>query len=350
MAAAGLSGWFAPTLSALLERHDLGPDTMVELMEGLLKGECGEAETAALLIALRMKGETAEELASAAHVMRRHCQPLDVGPDVLDTCGTGGDGLGTFNISTATALVAAGAGVRVVKHGNRAVSSNSGSADVLKELGVEVSCDPATVRRCLDGAGIAFCLAPLYHPALRHVGEVRRRLGIRTLFNCLGPLANPASAPYQLLGVGRPEWLDPMAGALAILGTQFALLVHARDGLDEVSLSAPTLVRQVCGHDVTPLEWSPADFDLAPCGLDELRTEGARESASLIRSVLEGSHRSKGEASAIRIVLANAAAALLAACAVGNLREGVDRARASIETGRAAAALGALVDLSRSRG
>ncbi len=333
----------------LLERRDLRPDEMAALMEGLLRGECGEAETAALLVALRMKGETAEELASAARVMRHHCEPLDAGPDVLDTCGTGGDGQGTFNISTATALVVAGAGVRVVKHGNRAVSSSGpGSADVLSELGVQVRCDPATVRRCLVGAGIAFCLAPLYHPAARHVADVRRRLGVRTMFNCLGPLANPARAPYQLLGVGRPEWLDRMAGAVAILGTRFALLVHARDGLDEVSLSAPTMVRRVCGHEVTALQWTPADFGLAPCGLDELRTTGVQSSAAVIRAVLAGDERRDAPGPATRIVLANAAAALLAAGVVRSLPDGVARAAEAIHTGRAAAALAALAKLSAS--
>jgi anthranilate phosphoribosyltransferase len=346
MAAAGGLAWFVPTLSALLERRDLTPEAMAALMEGLLRGECGEAEMAALLVALLMKGETAEELASAAAVMRRHCQPLDVGADVLDTCGTGGDGLETFNVSTATALVVAGAGVRVVKHGNRAVSSRSGSADVLAELGVKVSCDAEAARRCLEGAGIAFCLAPTYHPALRHVGEVRRRLGVRTLFNCLGPLANPARTPYQLLGVGRPEWLDRMAGALAILGTQFAFLVHARDGLDEVSLSAPTMVRQVRGHEVTAMEWTPEHFGLAPCTLDELRSEGAGASAAVIRAILAGEPARGGRGPATRIVVANAAAALLAAGAVRSLREGVARAAEAIESGRASAALNALVELS----
>src|SRR5262245_62044674 len=210
---------------------------MTRLMESLLAGECGEVETTALLVALRTKGESAEELAVAAGVLRRRCQAFPVERDVLDTCGTGGDGLKTFNVSTATAFVVAAAGQPVVKHGNRAVSGSSGSADVLAALGVAVATDVPVARRCLDEAGMAFCLAPLYHPALRHVGEVRRRLGVRTMFNCLGPLANPAGAAYQLLGVGRPEWLDRMAAALARLGaTRQAFLVHARDGLDEVSL------------------------------------------------------------------------------------------------------------------
>src|SRR5437879_1835263 len=211
--------WFTPTLAALMERRHLTAVEMCHLMHQVLDGAVGEPETAALLVALCMKGETADELAAAAAVLREYRIPFDAGREgLLDTCGTGGDGSGTFNISTATALVAAAAGVPVVKHGNRAVSSCSGSADVLGELGVTMSPDAERARRCLAGAGITFCLAPLYHPALRHVGAVRRRLGV-TLFNCLGPLANPARAPYQLLGVGRPEWLDRMANALASLGT-----------------------------------------------------------------------------------------------------------------------------------
>jgi anthranilate phosphoribosyltransferase len=342
MSEAARSEWFTPTLSALLERRDLSAPAMAELMERLLRGEVGAAQTAALLVALSMKGETAEELAAAAEAMRRHCQALDVGArEVLDTCGTGGDGHGTFNISTATALVVAGAGVRVVKHGNRAVSSTSGSADVLAELGVRVSGDAAQARRCLEGAGIAFCLAPAYHPALKHVGEVRRALGVPTMFNRLGPLANPARAPCQLLGVGNAGWLDRMAGALARLGTRLALLVHSRDGLDEVSLSAPTLVRRVQGGEVTALEWTPAHFGLAPCRIEELRVDGPRASAAVIRGVLAGE-----QGPAARIVGANAAAALLAAGAVSGLREGVERASAAIAQGRAAAALEALVRLS----
>src|SRR5262245_49236322 len=193
-----------------------------------------------------MKGETAEELAAAAAVLREAMVKLPAARGgVLDTCGTGGDGTGTFNISTAAALVAAAAGVPVVKHGNRAVSGNSGSADVLAALGVRVEGDGAFARRCLERAGLAFCFAPYFHPALRHVAAVRRRLGIGTLLNCLGPLANPAGAAYQLLGVGRPELLDRMAGALARLGTGRALVVCGRDGLDEVSLGGPTLVREV---------------------------------------------------------------------------------------------------------
>jgi anthranilate phosphoribosyltransferase len=336
---AGCADWVPATLEALQARRDLGAAGMTRLMEGLLAGGCGAEDMAALLIALRDKGETAEELAGAAAVLRRHCRALCPGRDVLDTCGTGGDGAGTFNISTATALVAAGAGALVVKHGNRAVSSQSGSADVLTELGVGLTADADLAGRCLREAGMAFCMAPLYHPAMRHVAEVRRRLG-RTLFNCLGPLANPAGAPYQLLGVGRPEWLDRMAGALARLGTRQALLVHARDGIDEVSLSAPTLVRQVRGSEVLTLEWTAADFGLEPCSLDDLRVAGPAESAAVIRAVLAGA-----DGPARRVVLANAAAALLAAEAVDTLKAGVARAAAAIDDGRARATLLALVKI-----
>jgi anthranilate phosphoribosyltransferase len=311
---------------------------MCELMHGVLGGQCGDVELAALLVALNVKGESVAELAAAAAVLREHMVPLDTGrDDVLDTCGTGGDGTGTFNISTATALVVAAAGVPVVKHGNRAMSSRSGSADVLSLLGVGVEADAGSARRCLERVGMAFCLAPRFHPALRPVGEVRRRLGVRTLFNWLGPLANPANAAYQLLGVGQPEWLDRMAGALARLGTRRAFLVCGRDGLDEVSLSAPTLVREVRDGEVFTHEWTPEDFGLAPCLLADLRVDGPAASAAVIRSVLAGR-----DGPARRVVLANAAAALLAAGRALTLAEGVARADEAIASGAAARVLAEL--------
>ena len=331
--------WFVSTLAALMERRDMDGVRMCELMHGLVGGFCDDAMTAALLVALRMKGETADELATAAAVLREYMVPFHAGrEDLLDTCGTGGDGTGTFNISTATALVAAGAGVPVVKHGNRAASSRTGSADVLAALGVTVEGDVHCARRCLKAVGMAFCFAPHFHPALQRVAAVRRRLGVRTLFNWLGPLANPARAPYQLLGVGRAEHLDRLAGALARLGTRHALLVCGRDGLDEVSLSGPTLVRQVRDGEIVAHEWTPEDFGLAPCRLEELRADGPEESAAVIRGVLEGR-----EGPAYRVVLANAAAALLAAERVATLAEGVEQAAAAVGDGRAAAVLEGLV-------
>jgi anthranilate phosphoribosyltransferase len=337
--------WFTPTLNALTEGRHLDPVRMCELMHRLLDGACDDTEAAALLVALRMKGETADELAAAAAVLREYMTPLDVGRDVLDTCGTGGDGSGTFNISTATAIVAAAAGVPVVKHGNRAVSSRSGSADVLTALGVGLGGDAAAARRCLDEAGMAFCLAPHYHPALRRVGELRRRLGVRTLFNCLGPLANPAAAPYQLLGVGRVEWLDRMAGALLRLGTRRALLVCGADGLDEVSLAGPTLFREVRDGKIVAGEWTPTDFGLEPVPLEELRASGPEESAGVIREVL--ADRADGPR---RVVLANAAAALVIADRVRTLPEGVVLAAEAIAEGRAAAVLKQLIACSHSDG
>ena len=337
--------WFASTLAALMERRDLNGVHMCELMHGIVGGACDETATAALLVALAMKGETADELATAAAVLREYMVPFHTGrDDVLDTCGTGGDGTGTFNISTATALVAAGAGVPVVKHGNRAVSGRTGSADVLAALGVTVGGDARSARRCLDAVGMAFCFAPHFHPALHRVAGVRRRLGVRTLFNWLGPLANPARAPYQLLGVGRAAKLDRLADALARLGTRHALLVCGRDGLDEVSLSGPTLVRQVRDGTVVALEWTPEDFGLEPCRLDELCVKGPEESADVIRGVLEGR-----EGPALRVVLANAAAALLAAERVATLAEGVERAAAAVADGLAAAVLDGLVRESSQR-
>jgi anthranilate phosphoribosyltransferase len=325
-------------LSALIARRNLADDTMRHMMEEMISGRCGEAEAAAFLIALRMKGETAEEIGSAAAVLREHMVRWDPGrPQVLDTCGTGGDGAGTFNISTAAAFVVAAAGVPVVKHGNRAVSSHSGSADVLAALGVVVSGDADHGRRCLDRAGLAFCFAPHFHPALQRLAALRRRLGVGTLFNCLGPLANPAGACYQLLGVGRQDLLDLMAGALARLGTTHAFVVCSQDNMDEVSLSAPTFIREVRDGRVTTGTWTAADFGVEPCVLADLHADGVAASAAMIRSILAG-----GDGPATRVVLANAAAALVAADRTPSLIEGVALARNAIASGKASAILAEL--------
>jgi anthranilate phosphoribosyltransferase len=308
-------------------------------MHGLLSGLCGEVEITAVLTALTMKGETEEELAAAAAVLREHMVSVNLGrTDVLDTCGTGGDGSNTFNISTATAFVAVAAGVPVVKHGNRAVSSRSGSADVLSRLGLQLVDGPHHARRSLERTGMAFCLAPHFHPALRHIGPVRSRLGFRTLFNCLGPLANPARASYHLLGVGRHEWLDRMAGALARLEDGHAFLVCGCDGLDEVTLSGPTLVREVRDGVVTALEWTPDDFGLPPCRPEDLQAGDADQSAEIIRSVLSGK-----EGPALHVVLANAAAALVVSGRAPTLAGGVAQARDAVASGGAARVLADLV-------
>jgi len=323
--------FFAETLAALADGLDLLSRQMQGAMRGIMAGRWNDSQMAAFLTGLREKGETGEEIAAAAAVLRENMVPIDTGgEEVLDTCGTGGDGAGTFNISTAAALVAAGAGVKVVKHGNRAASGQTGSADVLAALGVEVDQDPAWAKLCLERTGLAFCFAPRFHPAMRHVAAVRRQLGVRTIFNCLGPLANPAAAGYQLLGVGRLEWLDPLAEALCRLGTRRAILVCGRDGLDEVSLTAPTMVREIREGRIISKEWTAQDFDLASCSLDELRVGGREESAARILAILRGE-----ESAASRIVLANAAAALLAAEKTAALREGVNLARKAISSGKA---------------
>lgn len=338
--------WFAESLAALVDHQDLTTAQMQISLDDIIAGACGEAETAAFLIALRMKGETAGEIAAAAGVLRKHMVPLSTPlSNLLDTSGTGGDGSGTFNISTATAFVAAGAGVPVVKHGNRAVSSQSGSADVLAQLGLSIEAGVEWSARCLADAGMAFCFAPHFHPVMAKVAPMRRRLRVRTIFNLLGPLVNPARAEYQLIGVGRPELLDPMAGAAAQLGVRHAVLVCSRDGMDEVSLSAPTTYREVKEGQVTGGEWTSKDFGLTPCTLAELQVANAAESAALVRALLEGQ-----ECPARRIVVANAAAALLAADRVTDLRQGVDLAQQSLASGRARQVLERMIHCSRNSG
>ncbi len=322
---------FSHLLGGLVERRGLPAEQTRELFDRLFDGGWTDAEAAALLVALRMKGETAAELAAAARALRARMVSLPTdGQGVLDTCGTGGDGAGTFNVSTAVAFVAAAAGVRVVKHGNRAVSGRVGSVDVLRELGLMAEAGPDWSARCLLEAGLAFCFAPHFHPAMTRLADLRRRLGVRTILNCLGPLVNPAGAAHQLVGVGRPDLLDPVAGALAELGTRHAVVVSSADGLDEVTLTGPTHVRRVRDGRVTALKWTPEDFGLEPCRLEDLRVSDVAHSAAVVRDVLEDR-----PGPARRIVVANAAAALLAADRVASLREGVAVADETIRSGRA---------------
>jgi anthranilate phosphoribosyltransferase len=329
-------------LSCLLARRDLAEEQIRSMITEMITGGCIDTMAAALLVAMRMKGETATEIAHAAQVLRDHMIRWDTGVDnAVDTCGTGGDGAGTFNISTASAMVAAGAGAKVVKHGNRSVSSKSGSADVLAKLGVKIDGDSEFARRCLRESNFAFCFAPQFHPALKNVAAVRRMLGVPTIFNSLGPLANPAGATRQIIGVGRLELLDLLSEALRQLGTQHALVIFSTEGLDEVSLSGKTLVREIREGKICNLEWTSTNFGLESCVLAELSAPHADASAGIIREVLEG--RSGAPE---RIVLANAAAALVAAGIANSLADGVERARESIHSRAALRVLHALQELS----
>ncbi len=333
--------WFADLFPRLLVGENLDPGRVTEAFRDLLAGRVADGPAAALLTALRIKRETADEIAAAALALREQMTRLvPVSGPVVDTCGTGGDDAGTFNISTAASFVVAAAGVPVVKHGNRAVSSRSGSADVLRELGVPIEAGPEWAQKCLDRIGFAFCYAPHFHRGMAHVSKLRRQLGVRTIFNLLGPLSNPASADYQLLGVGKPELLDPLAGAAARLGVRRAVLVSGFDGLDEVTLAAPTMVRIVEGEEFRVEEWTPDQFGVGTVSLAEIAVDGPAGSAAMIRDVLAGR-----DIPARRIVLANAAAALWAAESVESLRDGVHRAAAAIDSGLA---LGVLERLSRS--
>ncbi len=314
-------------------------------MRGIMSGEATPAQIGALLIALRMKGETVEEIAGMARVMREHALRVDVKGPLLDTCGTGGDAKGTFNVSTAAAFVAAGAGVRVAKHGNRAMSSACGSADVLEALGAKIDLTPEQVSQCIREVGIGFMFAQAFHPAMKHAAGPRRELGVRTVFNILGPLTNPAGARAQLLGVARPELAPKMAAVLQRLGSQHALVVHGEDGLDELSLSGPSTIHEVREGEIRRYTVSPEELGLKRAPLEAIRGGSPQENAAALRAVLDGNRGPLRE-----IVVLNAAAALVAADAVADLREGARLAEEAIDSGAAKERLERFVEITRSFG
>ena len=337
-----------PVLSALQRLsagHDLAEDEARDVLLEIMGGRAGEAQTAAFLSALRVKGETAEEIVGMARAMTALAEKVEVDADViLDTCGTGGDGANTFNISTAAALVAAGAGVTVAKHGNRSATSRCGSADVLEALGVAIDIAPAQVTRCIREAGIGFMFAPRHHLAMKHVASVRRELGMTTTFNLIGPLTNPAGARHQLIGVADARYVDRIAQAVRLMGSQRNLIVHSEDGLDEISTTCPTAVVEVFagqGFDVR-YEVAPEEFDMARACLDDLAGGDAPENAAHVRAVLDGVPGPR-----LDVVLLNAGAALFIAEAAGSIAEGVARARAAVACGAARAKLDALVAVTR---
>ena len=330
-------------ISELLEGRDLTAEAMHSAIGAIMDGRSTEVEITALLTALRCRGESVSELVGAAQAMRERataipCRTLNL----LDTCGTGGDSLHTFNISTAAALVAAAAGQPVAKHGNRSVSSSTGSADVLEALGVNLQRTPDQIAACIDEIGIGFCFAPLLHGAMKYAAPVRKQLGFRTVFNMLGPLTNPARATYQLVGASRVAAAEMLAQALHQLGSQRALVVCGNDELDEVSLWGETAVFEVSPSGVQRHTWTAALLGLPECDVAQLRVSSAAESAALIRSVFAGERGPARD-----ILVANAAAALFAAQRAASIQEAVPLAAAAIDQGHAALLCERLVESTR---
>lgn len=335
-------------LSRLADGHSLAEPEAHAAVGEVMAGGVSEAALAAFLASLRVKGETSAELAGAVRAVLERMEPWEIGPaatrrPLLDTCGTGGDGANTVNISTASAIVVAASGQAVAKHGNRSASGNSGSAEVLKELGVSVEAPSDRLRLCLAELGLTFFFAPSFHPALRHAAAVRRQLPFRTLFNLVGPLANPARPEYQIIGVSGERQQNLVAEALARLGTTTrAAVVRGEDGLDEVTLGGATSVLWIESGAISARTWTPDDFGLPHVSADGLRVSGPAESAALLRSFL------RGEDGPVRwSVLANAAAALLVAGRVGTLAEGVEMASEAVDSGRALALVDRWGTLSR---
>jgi anthranilate phosphoribosyltransferase len=336
---------FSALIDKLQRRQDLTRDEAAAAMEEIMEGRAQPAQIAGLLVGLSMKGERPTEIVGFAQTMRDRATRLSRNhAPVFDTCGTGGDRAHTFNVSTVAALVLAACGVRVAKHGNRSVSSQCGSADLFEALGVHISAEPDVVERCLDDAGIAFFFAPTFHPSMRHAGPTRKDLGVRTAFNLLGPLTNPAGAARQLVGVPRPELTELVARSLALLGSERAWVVHGADGLDEISTTGYTKVSECRGGAVNTFYVHPGDFGLPKASPAQLRGGDAAANADMARAILAGEKGAPRD-----IVLVNAAAALLIAGRVSAIAEGVHQAAAALDNGEAARALERLVRVSNGR-
>jgi anthranilate phosphoribosyltransferase len=324
-----------PHLHRVAERHNLSRAEALEAMETILEGQASPAQIAGFLVALRMKGETVEELVGFASAMRRMARRVDPalnGEALLDTCGTGGDGRSTFNISTIAAFVVAGAGVRVAKHGNRSISSQCGSADLLESLGIRIPMEPDEAARAIREIGIGFLFAPAIHTAMRHAQPVRLELKMRTAFNLLGPLTNPAGANAQLAGAPSEHAAELIAGALAALGLEHGFVVHGSDGLDEITTTGPTLAFEVRAGAVVRRTLEPADFNVPQAAAEALRGGDKQMNCAIARAVLEGAQGARRD-----IVLVNSAAALVAAGTAGDFREGMEQAARSLDSGAARA-------------
>jgi anthranilate phosphoribosyltransferase len=329
-------------LGRVVRREDLDIEVARGVMDRIMEGAATTAQIGALLAALRTKGETVDELAGMVMSMRDHATRVELSVQAVDTCGTGGDGTGTFNISTAAALVVAGAGCPVAKHGNRAASSRCGSADVLEALGVVIALSPEGVRRCVEEAGIGFLFAPSFHPAMRHAAAARSELGIRTAFNVLGPLANPAGVRYQSLGVADTRLAEIMAGVLHRLGLRRALVFAGPDGIDELGLNGTAHCHEVTPEGVRDFTLDPAELGIAPAPITELKGGDAQQNAHRICAILEGEPGPGRD-----VVTLNAAAALVAAERAPDFAEGLEQARSSIDSGSARRCLDHLVRVSQ---
>ncbi|BDZ72576.1 MULTISPECIES: anthranilate phosphoribosyltransferase [Methylophaga] len=330
-------------IKQLILRQDFSHDQMTDVMNQIMTGNATPAQIGGFLIGLQMKGETVTEIAAAAEVMRSLATPVHIkGKHVVDTCGTGGDGASTFNVSTASAFVAAAAGCQVAKHGNRSISSSSGSADVLEAAGVNLELSPEQVKHCIETVGVGFMFAQKHHGAMKHAIGPRREMGVRTIFNLLGPLTNPAQAAHQVLGVFDKKWVKPMAEVLQKLGSQHVLVVHAEDGLDEISIGAETHVAELKEGKVTTYTIKPEDFGLQQNTIETLTVSNAQDSLSLIKEVFDGK-----PGPARDIVVLNAGAAIYAADITVSLAEGIAMAAELIDSGAATQKLNALIVTSR---
>ena len=322
---------FQKSLQSIVLGNDLSEQEMVDAMTEVMDGQVGDTQLAAFLTALQVKKEKVPEIVGAAKVMREKAEKVKVkASHIVDTCGTGGDGADTFNISTAVAFVVAGASVTVAKHGNRAVSSKSGSADVLKCMGVNIEASLSTVERCIEETGIGFLFAPLMHKAMKHAATVRKELGFRTLFNLLGPLTNPANVHSQVLGVYDSRWVNPLAKVLRDLGSCRALVVHGFDGLDEITLTSETQVSELKNDNVTSFTIDPKEYGYSLCSANDLKGGSPKENAGIIRDILNGTKGPKAD-----IVILNAAAAIYVGGKADSIEKGILVAANSIDSGAA---------------
>ena len=318
-------------INNIINNINLSREDMHSIMHTIMSGEATPAQIAGFLVALRIKGETVDEITGAAEVMRELATKVDVDKtNLIDTCGTGGDSSNTFNISTTSAFVVAASGARVAKHGNRSVSSKSGSADVLEAAGINIELDAKQVTSCIENVGIGFMFAPMHHSAMKHAIGPRRELGLRTLFNVLGPLTNPASAPNQVIGVFDKKWLTPLAETLNRLGSKHVLVVHSEDGMDEISISAKTFISELKNNEINNYEISPDDFGIKNFNINDLSVENIDESLTMMKSVFDNNNDA-----AKAIVVLNAGAAIYASGITDSMKAGVDMAINIIESGAA---------------